>query len=102
MNLSLFVLFLLEPSIETEFSGTTFTCAIIRNNKCVLCNVGDSRTSLGFRSKNGGISSESLTIDHKPDLPVEKVCTFILLLFFLYNIFLYRRELRQREEGYLL
>lgn len=61
-----------EPSIETEFSGTTFTCAVIRNNKCVLCNIGDSRTSLGFRNKSGGVSSVSLTADHKPDLPAEK------------------------------
>jgi serine/threonine protein phosphatase PrpC len=62
-----------EPTIETDFSGTTFTCAVIRNNKCVLCNIGDSRTSLGFRSESGGISSKGLTIDHKPDLPSEKV-----------------------------
>jgi serine/threonine protein phosphatase PrpC len=63
----------IEASIETDFSGTTFTCAIIRNNKCTLCNVGDSRTSIGFRNKDGGVSAESLTIDHKPDLPAEKV-----------------------------
>lgn len=61
-----------EASIETDFSGTTFTCAIIRNNKCTLCNIGDSRTSIGFRNKDGGVSAESLTIDHKPDLPAEK------------------------------
>jgi serine/threonine protein phosphatase PrpC len=65
-----------EPSIETEFSGTTFTCAVIRNNKCVLCNIGDSRTSLGYRNKSGGVSSVSLTVDHKPDLPSEKVSGF--------------------------
>jgi serine/threonine protein phosphatase PrpC len=63
----------IEPTIETDFSGTTFTCAIIRNNKCVLCNIGDSRTSLGYRSESGGVAACSLTMDHKPDLPAEKV-----------------------------
>jgi serine/threonine protein phosphatase PrpC len=62
-----------EPTIETDFSGTTFTCAVIRNNKCVLCNIGDSRTSLGYRNESGGIAAKSLTLDHKPDLPAEKV-----------------------------
>jgi len=61
-----------ESSIETDFSGTTFTCAIVRNNKCLLCNIGDSRTSLGFRSKSGGVTGIALTQDHKPDLPAEK------------------------------
>jgi len=63
-----------EASIETDFSGTTFTCAIIRNNKCVLCNIGDSRTSIGFRAKGSTapVSAINLTIDHKPDLPAEK------------------------------
>jgi serine/threonine protein phosphatase PrpC len=71
--------FILEASIETDFSGTTFTCAVIRNNKCVLCNIGDSRTSLGYRGKDGSIASVSLTIDHKPDLPPEKVRFYRLL-----------------------
>lgn len=73
MDLYYFIPESIEASIETDFSGTTFTCAIIRNNKCTLCNVGDSRTSIGFRNKDGGVTAESLTIDHKPDLPAEKV-----------------------------
>jgi serine/threonine protein phosphatase PrpC len=61
-----------EASIETDFSGTTFTCAIIRDNKCIMANVGDSRTTLGFKNASGGVSAVNLTIDHKPDLPAEK------------------------------
>lgn len=61
-----------EASIETDFSGTTFTCAVIRDNKCVLANVGDSRTSLAYRNESGGVTAVNLTIDHKPDLPAEK------------------------------
>ena len=62
-----------ESSVETDFSGTTFTCAIIRDNSCIMANIGDSRTSLGYRNAQGGITAVSLTIDHKPDLPAEKV-----------------------------
>ena len=61
-----------DSSIETDFSGTTYTAAVIRNNKCTLCNIGDSRTSLGYRSKTG-VTAVALTIDHKPDMPAEKV-----------------------------
>lgn len=61
-----------ESSIETDFSGTTFTCAVIRENQCTLCNIGDSRSTIGYRNSTGGITAEALTIDHKPDLPAEK------------------------------
>eukprot|EP01038_Epipyxis_sp_PR26KG_P004745 gene4745-6656_t len=60
-----------DSSIETDFSGTTFTCAVIRNNKCVMANIGDSRTSLAYRNGNS-VSAVALTVDHKPDLPQEK------------------------------
>jgi len=62
-----------DNTIETDFSGTTFTCAVIRGNVCTLANVGDSRTSLAYRtSPNGPIVAFNLTDDHKPDLPEEK------------------------------
>lgn len=62
-----------ESSIETDFSGTTFTCAVIRGNKCTMANIGDSRTSLAYRHPTTGeIVAVNLTIDHKPDLPAEK------------------------------
>jgi serine/threonine protein phosphatase PrpC len=35
--------------------------------------IGDSRTSLGYRNTAGGITAVNLTVDHKPDLPAEKV-----------------------------
>jgi serine/threonine protein phosphatase PrpC len=49
---------------------------VIRENKCTLGNVGDSRTSLAYRNASGTITAVALTDDHKPDLPAEKV-TFI-------------------------
>ena len=42
-------------------------------NNSYYYTVGDSRTSLGYRNAQGGITAVSLTIDHKPDLPAEKV-----------------------------
>ena len=38
-----------------------------------MANIGDSRTSIGFRNAKGGVTAINLTIDHKPDLPLEKV-----------------------------
>lgn len=64
-----------ESSIETDFSGTTLTCAVIRDNKCIMANIGDSRTSLAYRGTGGQPVGTNLTIDHKPDLPAEKVPT---------------------------
>jgi serine/threonine protein phosphatase PrpC len=59
-------------SIETDFSGSTFTAAVIRGNMCTTANVGDSRSTIGYRNAAGGITAMPLTIDHKPDLPLEK------------------------------
>eukprot|EP01041_Mallomonas_annulata_P008978 gene8978-18578_t len=62
-----------DVGIETDFSGTTFTLSIIRGNSIICGNIGDSRTTLGYRSmSSGGIIAKNITIDHKPDLPVEK------------------------------
>ena len=38
-----FSLFFSESTVETDFSGTTFTCAIIRDNSCIMANIGDHR-----------------------------------------------------------
>ena len=77
----------IDTTIETDFSGTTFTCAIIRNNHCTLCNIGDSRTSIGFRNKTGGVTAINLTIDHKPDMPAEKVNRILYIDFIYIYIF---------------
>lgn len=61
-----------DPSIETDFSGTTFTCAVIRGNTMVTGNVGDSRSTIGYRNSSGGITGIAISQDHKPDLPAEK------------------------------
>lgn len=61
-----------DTSIETDFSGTTFTCAVIRGNKATMANIGDSRTSIAYRNASGGATGINLTYDHKPDTPAEK------------------------------
>ncbi|CAM9840851.1 unnamed protein product, partial [Ectocarpus fasciculatus] len=62
-----------DLSIETDFSGTTFTCSVIRGNTCTCGNIGDSRSTVAFRTSSGGpVVAENITVDHKPDLPAEK------------------------------
>lgn len=61
-----------DPSIETDFSGTTFTCAVIRGNTMITGNIGDSRSTIGYRNAAGGITGIAISQDHKPDLPAEK------------------------------
>ena len=39
----------------------------------ICANIGDSRTTIGYRSASGGITAVNVTQDHKPDLPAEKV-----------------------------
>lgn len=59
--------------IDTEFSGTTLSMAIIRGNTITGVNIGDSRVIIGKSDSNSGkIVAEEFTHDHKPDLPLEK------------------------------
>lgn len=57
--------------IDTEFSGTTLSMAIIRGNRITGVNVGDSRVIIG-KQIDGNMIAEEFTHDHKPDLPLEK------------------------------
>ena len=57
--------------IDTEFSGTTLSMAIVRGNQLTGVNIGDSRVILG-KEENGAIVYEEITFDHKPDTPAEK------------------------------
>ena len=59
--------------IDTEFSGTTLSMAIIRGNHITGVNVGDSRVIIAKEETPGaGIVAEDFTFDHKPDSPKEK------------------------------
>jgi len=57
--------------IATEFSGTTLSMAVIRGNKIIAANVGDSRVIIG-KQVNGKLVAEEFTRDHKPDSPGER------------------------------
>jgi len=65
-----------DPTIDTEFSGTTAVVSVIRENLLVVGNVGDSRITRGYvtTSPNGDevLATESVSIDHKPDRADEK------------------------------
>jgi serine/threonine protein phosphatase PrpC len=57
--------------IDSEFSGTTLSMAIVRGNKVTGVNVGDSRVILG-QEIDGRLTFQDITFDHKPDTPQEK------------------------------
>lgn len=60
--------------IDTEFSGTTLSMAIIRGNRIIGVNIGDSRVIIGKDAGDGSgkLVAEEFTHDHKPDSPAEK------------------------------
>lgn len=57
--------------VDTEFSGTTLSMAIVRGNQMTGVNIGDSRVIVG-KAEEGKIVAEEFTHDHKPDTPAEK------------------------------
>lgn len=57
--------------IDTEYSGTTLTMAIIRGNNITGVNIGDSRAIIGT-DINEKLVAEQFTHDHKPDSLDEK------------------------------
>ncbi|GAX23212.1 hypothetical protein FisN_21Hh106 [Fistulifera solaris] len=57
--------------IDSEFSGTTLSMAIVRGNKVTGVNIGDSRVILG-KQEGGNLTYQEITYDHKPDSPAEK------------------------------
>ena len=57
--------------IDTEFSGTTLSMAIVRGNTITGVNIGDSRVIIG-KEEEGKIVAEEFTHDHKPDSPKEQ------------------------------
>lgn len=61
--------------VDTDFSGTTLSMAIVRENTLLGVNIGDSRVIIGTTSSKNGktsIVAEEFTHDHKPDTPAEK------------------------------
>lgn len=63
-----------DYGIDTEFSGTTLSMAIIRDNRITGVNIGDSRVIIGKDAGDGSgaLIAEQFTQDHKPDTPKEK------------------------------
>lgn len=64
---------LADPSVDTEFSGTTAVSGVITMDRKLYCaNCGDSRLTLGELAADGRIVAKEVSIDHKPDDPEEK------------------------------
>ena len=51
-------------------SGSTFTCVLLRKNKIICANVGDSRGILCYLAE-GKPAAKELTVEHKPNAPEE-------------------------------
>ncbi|KAI5310161.1 Protein phosphatase 2C 2 [Ascosphaera atra] len=56
-----------DPKYEEEVSGCTASCAIVRRDKVIVANAGDSRTVLGVKGR-----AKPLSFDHKPQNEGEK------------------------------
>ena len=65
-------LVLKNPRVDTEFSGTTFVVGLVRGDRLIVGNIGDSRLTLGSVDATGKLVARNISIDHKPDLPAEK------------------------------
>nr|CCA21994.1 protein phosphatase 2C putative [Albugo laibachii Nc14] len=61
-----------DSNIDTEFSGTTASIGLLRDNVLIVANVGDSRIVRGYTEIELTFGSQDISIDHKPDLPEEK------------------------------
>ena len=61
-----------NPSIDTEFSGTTAVLATVIGDTLTVCNVGDSRIICDTENDDKTRNVESVSKDHKPDDPPEK------------------------------
>jgi serine/threonine protein phosphatase PrpC len=63
-----------KGSIDCELSGTTFVMGILRGDKLIVANIGDSRIIAGLRSVDGSgkTVAKGWSEDHKPDSPGEK------------------------------
>ena len=60
-----------ETDIDVTFSGSTCVSLIFTPKKLICANVGDSRCIIGKFDENKWFSKD-LSIDHKPDLQLEK------------------------------
>jgi len=59
--------------VDTEFSGTTLSMAIIRGNTITGVNIGDSRVIIASKEEaEAKMTAQDFTLDHKPDSPKEK------------------------------
>ncbi|CAM9213203.1 unnamed protein product [Choristocarpus tenellus] len=61
-----------EAGINAVFGGSTAVVALIRGQKVLMANVGDSRAIVATRGQGGGIMGRALTWDQNPNLPGER------------------------------
>ena len=54
-----------------DYSGTTLTMVLVRGNKALVTNIGDSRTILAKKTGKAKWEAVQITTDHKPDAVTE-------------------------------
>lgn len=60
-----------HPTIDCFCSGTTAVTMLLQGQDLVIANLGDSRAVLGTLTENNTLEAVQLTIDLKPNLPLE-------------------------------
>ena len=60
-----------NPIVDTQFSGSTCVTIILKKNKIICANAGDSRAVMGRFINNEWINID-LSHDQKPNNPIEK------------------------------
>lgn len=58
--------------LSNHYSSTTSVTALVAGGLLVVGNLGDSPLFLVRRTAEGGVSGSQVTIDHKPDQPIER------------------------------
>jgi len=59
-------------AVQNHYSSCTGVMVLLTNNVLTVANLGDSRAALGV-AEDGVLRAEPLTVDHKPDQPVERL-----------------------------
>ena len=62
-----------EPTIDSSQSGTTAITLYIDGSDYYIANIGDSRCMIGKEAHDGSIAVQSLSVDHTPLIPEERM-----------------------------
>jgi len=61
-----------KSGIDCSLSGSTAITCLKRGRRLLVANVGDSRAVLGRATADGRVEAHDLSVDQKPDHPIER------------------------------